>query len=300
MSKKILFLGILVCGINGFLLFMPAGNQAIYAAGTLDVSVSAEKLMQGDSLLVAVRNEPGKVTGTFGSLPLHFIRNDAGTGWIALVGMPVKKIPGAYVLRVHAPGKVSFRKTIPVLKRKFPVTVLAVTPELEKKGYTPKSIVNNVSQKDNKQLGAAVNTKTPAAYFSKPFVYPLSEITVTGDFGDIRKSGKYSIQHMGVDLKAPVGTPVRAVNNGKVVFTGSLPDYGDTLAIDHGLGVYSMYLHLSESKVVQGQMVEQGDTIALSGNTGYSLGPHLHLSIRVRGASLDPLRFIHASQSLPW
>ena len=146
-------------------------------------------------------------------------------------------------------------------------------------------------------LNHVLDVYNPVAYATKPFINPLSEIAIVGAYGEIRKSGKLKIQHLGVDLKATTGTPVLAVDDGKVVFIRSSPDYGNTLIIDHGLGVYSLYLHLSEFKVQLGQMVKQGDTVALSGDTGYATGPHLHFSIKIRGASVDPLKFIETTQS---
>src|SRR5207249_3699760 len=98
------------------------------------------------------------------------------------------------------------------------VTTLVITPELAQKGYTAKKIVATVRNDENKQLNTVLSVINPASYVSRPFIYPLQMINIMGAFGDIRKSGKSSIQHMGVDLQAPVGTPVYAINDGKVVF----------------------------------------------------------------------------------
>jgi murein DD-endopeptidase MepM/ murein hydrolase activator NlpD len=183
-------------------------------------------------------------------------------------------------------------KNIVVSRRKFPITVLTSVP-----GFTPKKIISTVENKENTALKKVLADISDAPYSAKPFINPLSEITIVGNYGDIRKSGKLTIQHLGVDLKAPLGTSVMAVNDGRVVFEASMPDYGNTLVIDHGLGVYSLYLHLSEFKVAQGDMVQQGQTVALSGATGYVTGPHLHFSIKMRGASVDPLKFIETSNA---
>ena len=261
-----------------------------------DIYVSSYSLQQSDTLLVIVKNEPNEITGRFGYLPLHFFRSEDGKSWIAIAGMHVKKFPGNYYLTITSPGKARFRKLVSVLRRNFTVTKLVVTPDLSAKGYTDKNIVNNVINDDNKKLKEALSTYTPSIYSPKPFIYPLSEIKVTGDYGDIRKSGSYSIQHLGVDLKAVLDTPVYATNDGKVAFEGNLVDYGNTLVIDHGLGVYSLYLHLNSFKVNVGDIVKQGDTIALSGSTGYAIGPHLHFSINIRGASVDPLKFIETTK----
>jgi murein DD-endopeptidase MepM/ murein hydrolase activator NlpD len=97
---------------------------------------------------------------------------------------------------------------------------------------------------------------------------------------------------LGVDLEAKEGDPVFSINDGVVRFSKELPNYGKTIIIDHGLGIFSLYLHLKEFKVSEGEKVKKGEIIALSGNTGYSISPHLHFSVKINGKSVDPLRFI--------
>jgi len=120
----------------------------------------------------------------------------------------------------------------------------------------------------------------------------LKEMKVEGAFGNIRKSENVSIQHLGVDLAADIGNEVYAIGDGFVRFSQELPTYGKTLMIDHGLGIFSLYLHLKEFKVLNGMKVKGGDVIGLSGNTGYAITPHLHFSVKINGLNIDPLRFI--------
>jgi septal ring factor EnvC (AmiA/AmiB activator) len=98
--------------------------------------------------------------------------------------------------------------------------------------------------------------------------------------------------HSGIDIGAERGTPVKAPAPGIVVFTGSNADYGNTVIIDHGQDVKSLYGHLQKILVVQGQKVERGQTVALSGNTGKSSGPHLHYEIQVKGQPVNPRGFL--------
>ena len=262
-----------------------------------DIFISSAALMQADTLLVRVKNEPGAVTGNLGNVPLRFFRSEDQKDWLALVGMPVNKKPGNYKLKVKVQNKMPFQKSISVSKRDFPKTAMVITPELVQKGYTAKKIITNIANKENTLLRLTMAPISKKTYVTKPFIYPLAQINVTGPFGDIRASKNYKIQHLGVDLRAPVGTPVFAANNGKVALATSFPNYGNTIIIDHGLGVYSLYLHLSEFNVAPGHMVAQGDTIGLAGGSGYATGPHLHFSIKVRGAALDPLAFIKTTQT---
>ncbi|MBX4200739.1 M23 family metallopeptidase [Candidatus Parcubacteria bacterium] len=264
-----------------------------------DIQISSNTFSQGDTMMVVIKNEPAGVVGRLGAVKLRFFRNEDDKDWVAIVGIPVHKDPGNYRLLIRVAGKAAFDSSIAVKKRNFPITVLAITRELAKKGYTAKKIVTTVQNDENKQLNKVLNVITPVSYVSKPFTYPLQMTNVMGEFGDIRKSGKYSIQHMGVDLQAPVGTPVYAINDGKVVFVKKgLPDYGDMMVVDHGLGVYSLYLHLSQFNFKEGDWVNQQDTIALSGATGYVTGPHLHFAVKVRGSGLDPWKFVTATKAL--
>ncbi|MBI2911877.1 MAG: M23 family metallopeptidase [Chloroflexi bacterium] len=95
-------------------------------------------------------------------------------------------------------------------------------------------------------------------------------------------------QHTGWDLAAPHGAPVTASNQGRVVFAGPLLTRGNTIILDHGLGVHSLYLHLSRILVGEGDAVDRGQQIGLVGSTGLATGPHLHWEVRVGGATVDP------------
>ena len=98
--------------------------------------------------------------------------------------------------------------------------------------------------------------------------------------------------HSGLDIGAPVGTPVKAPAPGTVVFAGTHPEYGQTLIVDHGNDTTSLYGHLSRLNVTVNQTVHRGDVVALSGNTGRSSGPHLHYEIQVKGQPVNPNSYL--------
>jgi len=115
----------------------------------------------------------------------------------------------------------------------------------------------------------------------------------TSGFGQYRILNQNSItRHTGWDQRAPVGTPVGAMAGGEVVFAGQLDIRGNYVLIDHGWGVYSGYAHLSQINVAVGQMIERGQLLGLSGNTGRSSGPHLHWEINVHGEWVDGVAFL--------
>jgi murein DD-endopeptidase MepM/ murein hydrolase activator NlpD len=84
---------------------------------------------------------------------------------------------------------------------------------------------------------------------------------------------------------------VPAANNGRVVFTGALGIYGNTVVLDHGLGLFSLYGHLSEMSVTAGQTVARGDTVGKTGDTGLAAGDHLHFSVMIHGVHVDPVEW---------
>ena len=97
--------------------------------------------------------------------------------------------------------------------------------------------------------------------------------------------------HLGFDLASLRGSPVPAANAGKVVFGGPLGIYGNTVVIDHGLGVFSLYGHLSEVGVKPGDEVGRGDPVGKTGDTGLAAGDHLHFSVMIHGVHVDPVEW---------
>jgi murein DD-endopeptidase MepM/ murein hydrolase activator NlpD len=133
-------------------------------------------------------------------------------------------------------------------------------------------------------------TSNPIKYWQDSFVVPTSGV-VTSSFGHYRShyGGSSSGAHRGIDIANVVGTDVHAPNAGKVVFTGHTPDRGNNIVIDHGLGVYTCFLHLAEIYVVEGDELKTGDVVATMGNTGLSTGSHLHWEMVVNGRRVNPL-----------
>jgi murein DD-endopeptidase MepM/ murein hydrolase activator NlpD len=131
------------------------------------------------------------------------------------------------------------------------------------------------------------STRKPAG-----FVLPVKGRITTpfGERGNLWRLG----YHPGLDLAVPVGTPIKAVADGVVLEAEPAGNsgYGHYLKIDHGNGLHSLYAHMSTLKVEVGEQIAAGQVIGLSGNTGFSTGPHLHLEIRRNGQQLDPAPFL--------
>lgn len=121
------------------------------------------------------------------------------------------------------------------------------------------------------------------ALFSEEFRRPLKS-KVTSLYGKRRVfNNKKDSWHSGIDFRARRPTPIPSSNRGKVAFTGDLFFNGKTVIIDHGLGIFTMYCHLSKINVQEGEIIPKGEIVGLSGNTGRSSAPHLHWGVKVSG-----------------
>ncbi len=165
------------------------------------------------------------------------------------------------------------------------------------KPLSPKLIA--LREKERENINKAYETITPKTFFDSPFILPLKEIFITHPFGvqkELITNTQKLESHNGVDLKAPLGTPVFAINDGQVLIAENYLYEGGFILLDHGWGIHSGYLHLSRIDVKTGDKVKKGQLIGLTGNSGLSLGPHLHFMVKLNNIPVDPLRFIEIWQ----
>jgi murein DD-endopeptidase MepM/ murein hydrolase activator NlpD len=154
-------------------------------------------------------------------------------------------------------------------------------------------IRDDVQQSEDSLLLSIYKVVTPIRYWEGAFTPPINA-PFTSPFGSFRHyNGNMNkvYRHTGSDLRAAVGVPVLASANGRVVLSRPLDIHGDSVIIDHGWGIFTEYSHLSARYVVPGQLVLQGEVIGLSGDTGRSLGPHVHWEVAVNGNWVNPLTF---------
>lgn len=159
-----------------------------------------------------------------------------------------------------------------------PVVVRPTAPNLKTSGTNPKA-------------SARQGSMGPSG-IAWPVRSPLDRAALTSGFGSRWHPviGGYR-SHLGIDLAAPVGTPVFAPSAGVVRFAQWYGGYGLFVVVDHGQGLLTRYGHLSQVNVVVGQQVDVGDLLALVGSTGLSTGPHLHYEVWLKGRPVDPLQF---------
>jgi murein DD-endopeptidase MepM/ murein hydrolase activator NlpD len=135
---------------------------------------------------------------------------------------------------------------------------------------------------------------------SKNFTMPLKKVLVSSKFTYKRWHPilhKYR-PHLGVDLKASKGTPIYAIGNGKVIYSGWMRGYGKVIKIDHKNGYISLYAHQSRLKAKLGEWVKRGEVIGFVGSTGRSTGPHLHLGVYKKGKAINPFDVLKKSQKV--
>src|SRR6202043_118472 len=143
---------------------------------------------------------------------------------------------------------------------------------------------------ERQRLRAIFATITPERLWDGPFHYPLVGVTTGGNFGKRRiLNGKAGSPHSGVDFPAPAGTPVCAAQRGRVVLSEPLYFSGNTVILDHGLGLYTLYAHFSETDVKPDDVVESGALLGKVGATGRVTGPHLHWGLTVNRARVNAL-----------
>lgn len=255
-------------------------------AKAADFNVSNYNPEQGDTVIVYFNNsKPQSVTFNNQSLSIFRYRNSD----VSVFSIAATQKPGLYSLKIVFSNNNISEKQIKVKARNFPKIVLGIPEELN---LTPQTLVVAL-QTGKKDIEKVAGIKSEDIFFNQPFGLPLfNNKKITSSFGEIRKTGDEEIRHLGIDLSADLGTPVAAINNGIVRKAYVDAIYGNSVIIDHGHGIFSLYFHLDKIKAKENDLVNKGTVIGTVGKTGYATSPHLHLSIKVNDVSVDPLRFV--------
>lgn len=211
-----------------------------------------------------------------------------GSGrWRCLIGIDLDTAPGRYTITAAASAAPPFTTTRPitVVPRQFRVRTLRVAPDY----VNPPPEIQERIVADNVLLGEVFAHPAPDPAWTGGFRRPVPG-RANSSFGTRSVfNGEPRSPHGGTDFLSPAGTPVRAPAGGRVVVARDLFFTGNTVVIDHGLGVFSTLAHLSRLDVHEGAPIDGGDVVGLVGATGRVTGPHLHWSLRVGGARVDPL-----------
>lgn len=213
--------------------------------------------------------------------------------WICLTGIRSDLRPGKYDLVLSSSGDLGRLTCIGRLRieeREFGSERIYLDKSLTELRMRP----DPAKTAEARELWSVLVRFEPTSYYHiGGFLLPLDDIRLTAGFGDRRVyeyyDGKESVAiHNGIDIAAPVGTPVLACGDGRVVLAKDRIVTGNTAVIEHLPGVYSLYYHLSALHVEESDFVEKGTPIGAAGMSGLATGPHLHWEIRVSGVAVDP------------
>jgi murein DD-endopeptidase MepM/ murein hydrolase activator NlpD len=243
----------------------------------------------GEAVQVGVPSEPELEAVTLAWQSQEIQMAPAAAGWFALLGVDLDVAPGPYEVEAvfQYAGNRQERRTLAleVTPKVYPTTRLEVEPK-----YVELSPENKErAAQDRKRINAAYATTATEPYWSDDFIVPIPGVSGGRNFGNRRVfNNQPRAPHSGADLTAATGTEILATNRGRVLLTGDFFYNGQAVFVDHGMGVLSMYLHLSDILVEEGQLVERGELLGLAGATGRVTGAHLHWGFKVTGARVDP------------
>ena len=277
-----------------WLMLICLGAPAV-GAGAATLYVEPLPLAQAQPALARARldRKSGDVRAWFMGRETALLPGDDGC-YYGAVAPDLKAKPGRYPLRVKADGKQVAAAEVEVVSKDYGERRITVSKKFMK--LTPAQLKRYF--KETARIKAVCNSFTPRRLWTDGFIRPLDSVVV-GPFG--RRSiinGKERSPHGGVDLRGKKGDPVMAPADGRAALVLDTYFGGLTILIDHGQGLITQYMHLSEALVKEGDKVRQGQIIGRVGSSGRVTGPHLHFGVRMGGARVDPLAWVAASREL--
>ncbi len=258
------------------------------------LTVEARALKPGELLLITVTGEDDKTPpqASIKGRAMDFFAGPSSGTWLAFYGLDVDFPVGPTAIDavLKAPGGKTVRKSEPlvVLDGGFPVVELKV----EQKFVTPEKSDAERAEAEAGKLHKLFAATEPKRLFEGRFDSPIPG-AATSRFGERRVfNGQPRAPHSGMDLKSKAGRPVRAPAAGKVLLADPLFYAGNTIILDHGLGLTTQYAHLSKFLVKPGDLVKKGQVIGKVGATGRVTGPHLHWALKYKNSRIDPYSLV--------
>ena len=285
--------------IGSLALSAAVSASALQPASTLTVAMHAKAIQPGAVVRLDVScackasGRPAVARVFDREIPLVPIRE--GAAWSGLIGIDVETAPGTYPVQIAAESAdrqpLTATHPLVVAARRFPTRRLTVAPVYVE---PPAAEVERIAA-DVARLDALFKTTTgqslPGRFKAPIAAAPQPTFGARSIF-----NGQPRSPHAGTDFRASTGTPIVAPAAGVVVLTDDLFFTGRTVAIDHGLGLISVLAHMSKIAVHVGDTVQPGDAVGELGATGRATGPHLHWSVRLNGARVDPLSLVAATR----
>jgi murein DD-endopeptidase MepM/ murein hydrolase activator NlpD len=208
--------------------------------------------------------------------------------WRALIGIDLETAPGRYDVTI-TDGEARIVHPLVVGARTFPTRHLTVDPDL----VNPPPEARERIERESRELAAIWEASAAGPLWHARFVRPVPDPANSAFGTHSVYNGEPRAPHAGADFLSPTGRPVKAPNAGRVLLAGARYFSGNTVVIDHGQGLFSLLAHLSEIDVTAGALVAAGDVVGAVGATGRVTGPHLHWTVRLNGARVDPLSLLY-------
>ena len=257
-------------------------------AGSLTITTRSRAVAPGEIVIVTITSTTPIATPKVRAFEQDlspFAENDRT--WRVLVGIDIDTKPGKHLVTIDAGGE-RRTHTLLVAPKKFPTRRLTVDQAF----VDPPESAKQRIEDESKLLASLWRASLPERLWTEPFVRPVPHAANSAFGTRSIFNGQPRNAHGGADFLSPAGTPVHSPNAGRVVIARSLYFSGNTVIVDHGLGLFSMLAHLSTIEVREGDRIEAGHVVGKVGATGRVTGPHLHWTVRAADARVDPLSLL--------
>jgi murein DD-endopeptidase MepM/ murein hydrolase activator NlpD len=267
--------------------------EATRGGGVVRLDVRVPKSFSGSGAGMVLSAEAFDRNLSFYSVPSS--REDS-LFFSALLAVPYDARPKKYSIPVRIlrldQESLLVDASLTVVSDDYPAETLSVDPRHVSPG---KSALRRI-QRENSEIGRIYRRSSPERLWSGPFDHPVSSIP-TSEFGVRRVfNGSTRSFHQGRDYRAAIGTPIHASGAGRVVLAKDLYMTGNTVILDHGLGLFTIYAHLSALNVEVGKQLPRGHLLGLSGATGRASGPHLHFGVNLNRIKVDPVQLMKVAR----
>jgi murein DD-endopeptidase MepM/ murein hydrolase activator NlpD len=274
------------------ILVASAAVLSAQAPEKIGITAAARSIRPGELValtIVTTKAAESLRARAFGS-DLTPYRVDAGT-WRVLVGIDLATSPGKYPVEIDTgsgPAEARATHVLVVKARVFPTRTINVAEAFVN---PPPDVIARIEE-EARELAQLWRSSAGPRLWDGAFVRPVPDPANSAFGARSIFNGQPRSPHGGADFQSPAGTPVKAPNAGRIALARDLYFTGNTVVIDHGLGLFSLFAHLSEVDVQTGAAVGTGDVVGRVGATGRVSGPHLHWTVRAGGARVDPLSLL--------
>ena len=248
--------------------------------------IPSTNVKQGQTVFVKLKSKDKQITPhiVFNNKNIKMFKQKDGT-FRGLIGIDALAKTGKNSIVIFDNSdKIIQKNFIKISSTRFPIQNIVVTGS--------KSSLD-ASKWELEKVKQAKYTISDLSYMNKPPYYSPTAGCIISVYGlnryhNGKPTGDY---HKGIDIKAPSGQRINTIDSGKVLIANNFRLHGGTVAVDHGQGVISFYLHMSKINVKKGDLIKTGQKIGEVGSTGYATGPHLHWGLYINGVPVNPMDY---------